>query len=260
MAINIDDVLKPGEQVRLRVRGSAVVAQLCLLVPLTLACVAFLVVMLHSYGAGNAERPILLGFGHPTLNGIMVAVFIVWLALLVWRYQAEVVVTDRRLLYRPTYRQTEIHQIPGDEIRKVGWSSGEGPGAIEVVAEGGKSVTLPRMRDLRAIADSIAALAGQSAPPSIGRMAYVQTSDTGMILTATALIALGLWLIRSLGIWTSGMSSSLQFDLGPRPSCHSDSGGTHDRAAARLFGCHAGVEALRVGRRNAFCCPLTRCA
>ncbi len=213
MAIDIDDLLQPGERVHLRVHVNAVVGQLCLLFPTTLACVAFLSIMLHSFGAGNAEGPISLGFGHQTLDWIMVAVFVVWLALLVRRHQAEVAVTDRRLLYRPTNRQAGILELAGNDIRKVEWSSGDGPGAIEIVAEGGKSVTLARMRDPQAIADAIANLAGHSPPPSIGRMACVQNSQTsgaGTLMTATALIAFAYWLFRSLGIWTPDMSLSIQ--------------------------------------------------
>lgn len=83
--------------------------------------------------------------------------------------QAQIVVTEKRLLFHASGKRATVIDLPLSEIMEISWSETGRTGMLRLETENGVQM-LPAMREPDALARALAKASGKASPPAIGRM------------------------------------------------------------------------------------------
>lgn len=183
MTANLDRLLEPGETVAFRARGRSLVRiwfSGCIVIVSGLAFAALINARGFQAFADSTTLIIISGFaGALALLGGVVFAF-------EWRRQRrnpdEVLITNRRVLFTDSDWDSKVETMALSEVERISWSAAHGPGALDVIGAE-RTIRLPVMRQADALAGTLAAAADRPRPQPVGRMAVLDLSPFGLVVT-----------------------------------------------------------------------------
>lgn len=118
--------------------------------------------------------------------------------------QAQVVITDRRLLFHTAGKSATVIDVPLSSVSDISWSETGRTGMLHLATDDGMQ-TVPAMREPDALAHALAKASGKPSPPAIGRMLNADLLVPGSYLvTAGTLYLLLRWVLEERWVVTLG--------------------------------------------------------
>ena len=189
--MNLHSILEPGETVAYSTQGES----------FTEPFVALLGLM-----AGGS---VLMALIQPGGVWTIVCMFLLLVALVTFTsrkeqaiYQAQILITDRRLLFHASGQSATVIDLPLSGVTGLSWSESGRTGTLRIATETGMQ-NLPAMREPDALALALARASGKLPLPRIGRMLNADLLVPGSYLvTAGALYMLLRWILAERWIVT----------------------------------------------------------
>ena len=189
--MNLQSIIQPGEAVVYSTRGESYIEPF--------------IALLGLMAGGSVLTAVVQPGGVWTILGI----FILLVAAVTFLsrkeqpiHQAQIVISDRRLLFLPSKRDANVIDLPLSEITAINWSEDDTTGTLRITGESGLLV-LPAMREPDALAAALAHAAGKRPPPPVGRMLNPDLLVPGSYLvTAGGMYMLLRWILSERWIAT----------------------------------------------------------
>ncbi len=189
--MSLQSILQPGEPVVYATRGESFVEPF--------------IALLGLMAGGSVLTAVVQPGGVWTILGI----FVLLVAAVTFLsrkeqpiHQAQILITDRRLLFLPSKRNAAVIDLPLSEIAEIDWSESDATGTLRVTGPSGVLV-LPPMREPDALAEALARAAGKRTPPTVGRMLNPDLLVPGSYLvSAGAMYMLLRWILSERWIAT----------------------------------------------------------
>ena len=189
--MNLQSILQPGEPVVYSTRGESFVEPF--------------IALLGLMAGGSVLTAVVQPGGVWTILGIFV--LLVAAVTFVSRkeqpiYQAQVLITDRRLLFQPAKRNAAVIDLPLADVVDIEWSETDTTGTVRITGPSGVLI-LPAMREPDALARALARAAGKRPPAPVGRMLNPDLLVPGSYLvTAGGMYVLLRWILSERWIAT----------------------------------------------------------
>ncbi len=189
--MNLQSILQPGEPVVYSTRGESFVEPF--------------IALLGLMAGGSVLTAVVQPGGVWTILGIFV--LLVAAVTFVSRkeqpiHQAQILITDRRLLFQPAKRNAAVIDLPLADVVDIEWSEADTTGTLRITGPSGVLV-LPAMREPDALAGALAHAAGKRPPAPVGRMLNPDLLVPGSYLvTAGGMYMLLRWILSERWIAT----------------------------------------------------------
>jgi len=189
--MTLQSILQPGEAVVYSTRGESYIEPF--------------IALLGLMAGGSVLTAVVQPGGVWTILGI----FILLVAAVTFLsrkeqpiHQAQILISDRRLLFRASKRNANVIDLPLSEITAINWSEEDTTGTLRITSQSGLMM-LPAMREPDALATALARAAGKRPPPPVGRMLNPDLLVPGSYLvTAGAMYMLLRWILSERWIAT----------------------------------------------------------
>lgn len=192
--MNLHDIVKPGETVVYSTQGEA----------FTEPFVALLGLM-----AGGS---VLMALVQPGGVWTVVGIFLLLVAAVTFTSrkeqsitQAQIVVTEHRLLFHASGRHATVLDLPLSGINEIAWSETGRTGMLRLTTDDGVQI-IPAMREPDALAQALAKASGKASPSAIGRMLNADLLVPGSYLVSVgSLYMLLRWVLEER--WAATLSN-----------------------------------------------------